>query len=225
MTELLSLGKVYPITSVPESRRVPRGEMAEARVSVNLDDFTCPVCLDLLKDPVSVPCGHSFYKNCINMQWDREVHKGVYSCPVCKHHCSPRPVLGRNVMLAEMVEKLKKTRVPERTLAGPEDVECDVCVRKKHKAVKSCLVCLASYCEVHFNIHEELHPGNTHKVTEARSNLKNRLCSSHQELKKFFCVTEERFVCSGGLQSYCNSHDTTTITNKRVCQQVRILFC
>ncbi|XP_058240372.1 E3 ubiquitin-protein ligase TRIM65-like isoform X1 [Hemibagrus wyckioides] len=196
--------------------------MAEARVSVNLDDFTCPVCLDLLKDPVSVPCGHSFCKNCINTQWDREVHKGVYSCPVCKHHCSPRPVLGRNVMLAEMVEKLKKTRVPERTLAGPEDVECDVCVRQKHKAVKSCLVCLASYCEVHFNLHEELHPGNTHTVTEARSKLRNRLCSWHQELKKFFCVTEERFVCSGCLQSGCKSHDTTTITDKRFYQQREI---
>ncbi|KAI5099412.1 finTRIM family, member 16 isoform X1 [Silurus meridionalis] len=37
--------------------------MAEARISVNPDQFICAVCLDLLKDPVTIPCGHSFCKN------------------------------------------------------------------------------------------------------------------------------------------------------------------
>lgn len=94
------------------------GRMAEARVSVNLNEFTCPICLDLLKDPVSVACGHSFCMYCINRQWDGQVHSRVYTCPLCKQRFSPRPILGRNIMLVEMVKKLKKTRVPERTLAG-----------------------------------------------------------------------------------------------------------
>ncbi|KAI5087853.1 tripartite motif-containing protein 16-like [Silurus meridionalis] len=196
--------------------------MAEARVSVDLEEFNCSICLDLLTDPVSVPCGHSFCKSCINRQWDGEVLNRVYSCPLCKQHFSPRPILGRNIMLAEMVEKLKKTCVSERTLAGPEDVECDVCIRHKHKAVKSCLVCVASYCQVHFEMHNELHPENTHKVIESRYSLKDRICSVHKKPKDVICCHEEEFYCPECVVKSCADHSTTTVTNKRQEEQFQI---
>ncbi|KAM9434072.1 tripartite motif-containing protein 16-like [Clarias gariepinus] len=196
--------------------------MAEARVSVNLDEFTCPICLDLLNDPVSIPCGHSFCMSCINTQWDTEEHRGAYSCPMCKHQFNPRPTLGRNVMLAEMVKKLRKTHVPERTLAGPEDVECDVCVGRKYKAVKSCLVCLASYCEIHFKLHNELNPGNTHKVTETGYGLKDRICSEHNKPKEAVCCTENKCVCCECLVDECRGHNTTTFRSYRFQQQGKV---
>lgn len=198
--------------------------MAEARVSVNLDAFTCPICLDLLNDPVSVPCGHSFCKSCINMQWDGKVRDRVYSCPVCNHRFGSRPILGRNIVLAEIVEKLKNAHVPERTLAGPSDVECDVCVGRKHKAVKSCLVCLASYCEVHLNLHNELNPGNTHQVTQTRYNFKDRICEHHLKPEEFYCRTEEKTVCRECL-SICGNHKTTTLRNERFKQEVKKCLC
>uniref|UniRef100_A0A8C1VFM7 RING-type domain-containing protein n=1 Tax=Cyprinus carpio TaxID=7962 RepID=A0A8C1VFM7_CYPCA len=74
--------------------------MAEARVSQ--DEFLCPMCQDLLKDPVVIPCGHSYCKSCIT---------DFYSCPQCRQTFSPRPALARNTMLAEVVEKLKKPEV------------------------------------------------------------------------------------------------------------------
>ncbi len=58
--------------------------MAEARISVDQKDFTCPVCLDLLKDPVAIPCGHSYCKSCITDCWNEEDEKRVYSCPQCR---------------------------------------------------------------------------------------------------------------------------------------------
>uniref|UniRef100_A0A671NCN6 Tripartite motif-containing protein 16-like n=1 Tax=Sinocyclocheilus anshuiensis TaxID=1608454 RepID=A0A671NCN6_9TELE len=66
------------------------------------DEFTCPVCLDLLKDPVTIQCGHSYCKCCITGCWDHEDQKRVYSCPQCKQTFSPRPALARNTMLTEL---------------------------------------------------------------------------------------------------------------------------
>uniref|UniRef100_A0A8C1M9X9 Uncharacterized protein n=1 Tax=Cyprinus carpio TaxID=7962 RepID=A0A8C1M9X9_CYPCA len=131
--------------------------MAEARFSQ--DELMCPVCLDLLKDPVSIQCGHNYCKRCITGFWDQEEQMRVYSCPQCRQTFSPRPV-SRNTMLAELVEKLKKTKLSADCYAGAGDVQCDVCAGRKHKAVKSCLVCLNSYCQNHLEQHE-----NSHQLT------------------------------------------------------------
>uniref|UniRef100_A0A672LU75 RING-type domain-containing protein n=1 Tax=Sinocyclocheilus grahami TaxID=75366 RepID=A0A672LU75_SINGR len=53
--------------------------MAEARFSQG--ELSCTVCLDLLKDPVTIQCGHSYCKNCITDRWDHEGQIRVYSCP------------------------------------------------------------------------------------------------------------------------------------------------
>uniref|UniRef100_A0AAY5F629 RING-type domain-containing protein n=1 Tax=Electrophorus electricus TaxID=8005 RepID=A0AAY5F629_ELEEL len=111
--------------------------MAEARVSVNLDQFSCPICLELLKDPVSIPCGHSFCMTCIKTKWDQDDQTGDYSCPLCRKTSTLRPDLGRNTVLAEMVEKLKNAHIAYRTLAGPEDVSCDNTIRQKKKNLKN----------------------------------------------------------------------------------------
>uniref|UniRef100_A0A3B4CXT7 RING-type domain-containing protein n=1 Tax=Pygocentrus nattereri TaxID=42514 RepID=A0A3B4CXT7_PYGNA len=112
--------------------------------TVSPSDLLCPVCLALLKDPVAIPCGHSFCMVCINGCWDQEDQWGFYSCPQCRETFTPKPVLRRNNMLAEVVEKLKKTELqagsPALCYAGPGDVECDSCTGRKRKAIKSCLV-------------------------------------------------------------------------------------
>ncbi|KAG1929103.1 tripartite motif-containing protein 16-like isoform X1 [Pimephales promelas] len=167
--------------------------MAEARISVDQDESLCPVCLDLLKDPVAIPCGHSYCKICITGCWDQEDEKRVYSCPQCRQTFSSRPALAKNTMLAELVEKLKKTTLGNDCYAGAGDVQCDVCTGRKHKAVKSCLVCLESYCQTHFDRHEEHHSRKPHKVTDATGRLQEMICQTHDKLLKVFCRTDQSF--------------------------------
>uniref|UniRef100_A0AAY4DY37 Tripartite motif-containing protein 16-like n=1 Tax=Denticeps clupeoides TaxID=299321 RepID=A0AAY4DY37_9TELE len=172
--------------------------MAEAP-SKDQDLFTCSVCLDLLKDPVALHCGHNYCMSCIKNCWDEEDQKGVYSCPQCRHTFTPRPVLFKNPLIAELVENVKKTRLqaapPALCYAGPGDVECDVCTGRKVKAVKSCLVCLVSYCETHFKVHNEVNPGGKHTVTDATGRLQEKICSQHNKLFEIFCRSDKKFIC------------------------------
>uniref|UniRef100_A0AAX7V6X7 Tripartite motif-containing protein 16-like n=1 Tax=Astatotilapia calliptera TaxID=8154 RepID=A0AAX7V6X7_ASTCA len=69
--------------------------------------FCCAVCLDLLKDPVTIPCGHNYCMSCIETYWKAENAKGIHSCPQCRQAFTPRPILVKNTMLAELVEKMK----------------------------------------------------------------------------------------------------------------------
>uniref|UniRef100_A0A669CYP4 RING-type domain-containing protein n=1 Tax=Oreochromis niloticus TaxID=8128 RepID=A0A669CYP4_ORENI len=72
-----------------------------------LEKLCCSVCLDLLKDPVTIPCGHNYCMSCIRVHWNKEDPKGIYSCPQCRKIFIPRPALVKNTMLAELVEDLK----------------------------------------------------------------------------------------------------------------------
>uniref|UniRef100_A0A672K7X9 Uncharacterized protein n=1 Tax=Sinocyclocheilus grahami TaxID=75366 RepID=A0A672K7X9_SINGR len=162
---------------------------------IPFDQFLCPLCLDLLNDPVAIPCGHSYCKICITGCWDQEDQMRVYSCPQCRQTFSPRPALATNTMLAEVVEKLKKTKLSADCDAGAGDVQCDVCTGRKYKAVRSCLVCLNSYCQNHLEQHESWFKGKRHNLTEATGRLQEMICQKHEKLLEVFCRTDQKCIC------------------------------
>ncbi|XP_058603700.1 tripartite motif-containing protein 16-like [Onychostoma macrolepis] len=187
--------------------------MEEARILVN--EFTCAVCLDLLKDPVTIQCGHSYCKSCITDCWDQEDQMRVYSCPQCRQTFSPRPALARNTMLAEVVEKLKKTKLSADCDAGAGDVQCDVCTGRKYKAVKSCLVCLNSFCQNHLEQHESLFKGKRHNLTEATGRLQEMICQKHEKLLEVFCRTDQKCICVLCTTDDHKNHDIVSAAAQR----------
>ncbi|XP_059391450.1 tripartite motif-containing protein 16-like [Carassius carassius] len=194
--------------------------MAEFRISQ--DEFMCPVCLDLLKDPVTIQCGHSYCKSCITDRWDQEDQMRVYSCPQCRQTFSPRPALARNTVLAELVVKLKKTKRPADCDAGAGDVQCDVCTGRKYKAVKSCLICQESYCETHFNRHEEFYSRKPHKVIEATGRLQEMICQKHEKHLEMYCITDQQCICELCTKYEHKNHNTVSAAAQRTEKQKQL---
>ncbi|XP_064814434.1 tripartite motif-containing protein 16-like [Oncorhynchus masou masou] len=199
--------------------------MAQQGVLLDQDQFCCSVCLDLLKEPVTIPCGHSYCRSCIEGCWDQDVLKGVYSCPQCRETFTPRPNLRKNNMLAELVEKLRKTGLqaappPALCSAGPGDVACDFCTgTRKQKALMSCLACLASYCETHLQPHYESPAFKKHKLVKATAQLQEKICSHHDKLLEVYCRTDQQCICYLCTMDEHKGHDTVSAAAERTEKQ------
>ncbi|MEQ2200892.1 hypothetical protein XENOCAPTIV_004493 [Xenoophorus captivus] len=163
------------------------------------DQFLCSICLDLFTDPVTTSCGHNFCKNCITQHWD---DKKICHCPICKKDFSTRPEMEVNTLLSEMVAQFRHeaqqeaSSSSEQQAARPGEVPCDVCTGTKLKALKSCLVCLLSYCQTHLKPHLTAPRLKKHQLMEPVKNLEDRMCLQHDKPLELFCKTDQACVCS-----------------------------
>ncbi|XP_078477462.1 tripartite motif-containing protein 14-like [Lampetra fluviatilis] len=79
-------------------------------------DFSCAICLELFKVPLSLSCGHSFCKSCIESHWAVQTEETGFSCPECRRVYYRKPELSKNVFIANMMEML--TEIPISPRAG-----------------------------------------------------------------------------------------------------------
>ncbi|XP_073702618.1 E3 ubiquitin/ISG15 ligase TRIM25-like [Garra rufa] len=197
--------------------------MAKANILLNQDQFCCPVCLDLLKHPVTIPCGHNYCMSCISEYWNQKDQKGIYRCALCKQSFTPRLILGKNVVIAGMLEKLKKMKLQtvapavHHTESG--DVQCNSCTEIKQKAVKSCLECRSSYCQNHLEQHENLFRGKQHNLMDPTRHLQDMICPQHDKMLDIYCRTDQRCICMLCLGDGHKNHDTVSTAEARAEKQ------
>ncbi|KAK7922368.1 hypothetical protein WMY93_009270 [Mugilogobius chulae] len=152
------------------------------------DFLTCPICLDPLKEPVSLGCHHSFCFNCINKTWATNPDR---TCPICRRRSS-KDRLEVNFALRELClsfsEKMKDKELEVKDLSFQESKIKE----KKVNKTKFCafhpdmppLFCLdesRAICPVcEFSLHSQ------HKVLsgdKAERKLKEQLQTQIQDLK------------------------------------------
>uniref|UniRef100_A0A8C6UI17 Uncharacterized protein n=1 Tax=Neogobius melanostomus TaxID=47308 RepID=A0A8C6UI17_9GOBI len=158
------------------------------------EQFLCSICLEVFSEPVSTPCGHNFCKRCISQHWDTS---RSCSCPLCNEVFTIRPKLKKNTLLSEVVSKSKReAELRSKKVSKPGDVQCSVCSEPKLKAVKSCLVCLSSFCESHLQPHLTVSGLKRHQLMEPVDELEDRMCPTHQRPLELFCNTDQSCVCT-----------------------------
>ncbi|KAL3066425.1 hypothetical protein OYC64_016390 [Pagothenia borchgrevinki] len=171
--------------------------MSSVSCLLSEEQFQCSICLDLFRDPVSTPCGHNFCKTCITEHW-----KINYRCPLCNEGFKKIPLLRVNTLFSEMVGEFRQSaqqkanrKQSQQQSFTPVNVSCDFCTGTKLKALKSCLVCLASYCETHLEPHFNVSGLKRHQLIDPVENLEDRMCPKHDKPLELFCKTDQTFVC------------------------------
>ncbi|KAM3622558.1 uncharacterized protein V6R79_000224 [Siganus canaliculatus] len=178
----------------------------------------CPLCADTLRDPVTIPCGDTYCLECIKIYWDQFDHMGVYSCPQCRATFTPRPVLRRNL---PDVNHEPRRQLPELTPFPYMHREsfCDFCVGRRSKAVKSCLMCLAYYCETHVKPHYESSTFKRHKLVDETGHLDRKICPQHEKGLELFCRSDQMCICVLCTVREHRSHNITSAEEERIEKQ------
>ncbi|XP_077471605.1 tripartite motif-containing protein 16-like protein [Stigmatopora argus] len=176
---------------------------AAATISVEEDQFSCPVCLEVLLDPVTIPCGHSYCLGCVEDYWNRvdrgKQHKGRYACPQCRQEFSPRPLLNRNTVLAELVEKFVRGGV-----------------REEPGVAAAAAAAAAPPGERHRRRRRGVAEGAKAGV------VKENLCPQHEKPVKKYCRTDRQGLCLRCFPSHPTGHDVVELVDERVAEQKKL---
>ncbi|KAM4809385.1 E3 ubiquitin/ISG15 ligase TRIM25-like [Rhinophrynus dorsalis] len=157
-------------------------ESADIRAELN-----CSICLNLYRDPVMLRCGHNFCQGCIGSVLDSQEQSGFYTCPECRKRFTVRPSLQKNRKLFNIVEHFLCTRT-EVEISGLVCTYCDSPV----PAVKTCLQCETSLCDIHLRKHNR---SVEHLLTEPTACLTNKKCSVHKKLLEYYCIQDTACIC------------------------------
>uniref|UniRef100_UPI00358FCB43 E3 ubiquitin/ISG15 ligase TRIM25-like isoform X2 n=1 Tax=Myxine glutinosa TaxID=7769 RepID=UPI00358FCB43 len=189
----------------------------------SLAELACPVCFELYKEPITLPCGHSFCCVCIKKCWESREKGTGYLCPNCREVFTQKPKLKKNVTVANLVEniKLKKKEVGLGVKARDAQLD-DVNVKKGVKlggskshcelcngdAAKRCVPCEIVCCEQHLKPHQQ----KGHKLVDPAVKIKELRCTEHDEKPvQLYCKDDGSFMCLMCMGGQHQNHNVVAV--------------
>ncbi|XP_016063145.1 PREDICTED: tripartite motif-containing protein 29 isoform X2 [Miniopterus natalensis] len=109
-----------------------------------------------------------------------------------------------------------------RARPGSEEVLCDSCIGNKQKAVKSCLVCQASFCELHLKPHLEGAAFRDHQLLEPIGDFEARKCPLHGKTMELFCQTDQTCICYLCMFQEHKNHSTVTVEEAKAEKETEL---
>lgn len=96
-------------------------------------ELTCPICLQLFSEPVSLPCGHIYCLACL-----QTMGEGLdqHSCPECQAVYQGTIELAKSLKMCSMVESYKATSGKISSTANPSSVSHVVAVKNRDSSAK-----------------------------------------------------------------------------------------
>ncbi|XP_028371304.2 tripartite motif-containing protein 6 isoform X1 [Phyllostomus discolor] len=154
------------------------------------DEVTCPICLELLTEPLSIDCGHSFCQACITENSKESLigQEGESSCPVCQASYQLRN-LRPNRHLANIAERLREV-----ALGAGKQLKVILCAHHGEKLQLFCkedgkLICwLCERSQEHRGHHTFLMEEVAQEYQEKFQESLKRLRQEQQEAEKLKAV-------------------------------------
>ncbi|XP_039026881.1 U-box domain-containing protein 44-like, partial [Hibiscus syriacus] len=124
--EALQLSQLIQLLYSTEIVSSPRSEETLTyHKQYPIGSFICPLCNEMMVDPVAVICGHSFERKAIR----RYFESGKKDCPTCKEELQSLE-LTQNVNLRSSIEEWKKNDMDWRFQAAVSRINSDDHLRK-----------------------------------------------------------------------------------------------
>ena len=175
-----------------------------------MGDLKCGICLELFQDPRSLPCLHTFCRECIQRSLNEENHS--LKCPVCraKHELSDGAGLLPVNQYALQELPLKRLQQQRENNGGPHQlVECKSC-GEQVVMVAWCYECDAMICQSCVASHKKLAIFREHRVAKIPAEGETEVvprassailaipkCLIHIDQNlKHYCIPCSELVCS-----------------------------
>ncbi|XP_036115127.1 tripartite motif-containing protein 5-like isoform X1 [Molossus molossus] len=158
------------------------------------EEVNCPICLELLKKPMCLDCGHSFCQACItaNNKEPMTGQEGESHCPVCRLSYQPEN-LRPSRHLANIVETLREVK-----LSPEKKQKRDLCVHHGEKLLLFCkedekIICwVCERSQEHRGHHTFLMEEVAQEYKEKLQEALKRLKAEQQKAEKLGTDLEEQ---------------------------------
>ncbi|XP_065886759.1 E3 ubiquitin-protein ligase TRIM71-like [Dysidea avara] len=170
------------------------------------EEITCSICGDLFTDPKTIPCLHTFCKQCIERSIESNKKMAVIvCCPLCR---APLPQDGiasipTNFTINRLVEIYGKRKESEQISVTMKCGKCE----EDAPSITWCLHCEEALCRDCNELHRKWKDFKSHKTVPISEFLQNpkqavatpekaELCKSHtKQTLDLYCKTCSSLIC------------------------------